>query len=169
MIREAFRVRVESHIEEAVGQGARQLTGGRRPADGRGYFYPPTVLADVHHGMRVMREETCGPVIPLMAFDDFDEAIRLANDSPYGLGACLMSHDPHLIKRFFEQVRAGTMWINDPLTDNCAGPFGGMKMSGLGRELGQEGLDEFSQVKHVHWDMVGAPKPYWYPYGRGEA
>jgi len=85
MIREAFRVRVESHIEEAVGQGARQLTGGRRPADGRGYFYPPTVLAEVDHGMRVMRDETFGPVIPLMAFDDFDEAIRLANEAAKNL------------------------------------------------------------------------------------
>ena len=169
MIREAFRVRVEDHVAEAVERGARLLTGGRRPANGPGYFYPPTVLAEVDHGMRVMRDETFGPVIPLMAFDDFDEAIRLANDSPYGLGACLMSHDARLVKRFFEEVSAGTVWINDPLTDNYAGPFGGMKMSGLGRELGQEGLDEFFQVKHVHWDIVGAQKPYWYPYGQGEA
>ena len=114
-----------------------------------------------------MQEETFGPVLPLMAYDTFDEAIRLANDSPYGLGASLMSHDPRLVKTFFEEVQAGTIWINDPLTDNYAGPFGGMKMSGQGRELGQEGLDEFLQVKHVHWDMVGARKPYWYPYGEG--
>jgi betaine-aldehyde dehydrogenase len=166
MIRDSFRQTVERQVEEAIGQGARLLAGGRRP-EGRGYFYPPTVLVDVHHGMRLMRQETFGPVLPLMAYDDFDEAIRLANDSPYGLGASLMSHDSCLVKRFFEEVHAGTIWINDPLTDNYAGPFGGMKMSGLGRELGQEGLDEFFQVKHVHWDMVGAPKPYWYPYGEG--
>jgi len=166
MIRDSFRRKVEEQVEEAVGRGARLLSGGRRPA-GRGYFYPPTVLVDVHHGMRVMREETFGPVLPLMAYEDFDEAIRLANDSPYGLGASLMSQDPRLVKRFFEEVQAGTIWINDPLTDNYAGPFGGMKMSGLGRELGQEGLDEFLQVKHVHWDMVARRKPYWYPYGGG--
>jgi betaine-aldehyde dehydrogenase len=164
MIRDTFRRKVEDQVQEAVAQGARLLAGGARP-DRRGFFYPPTVLVDVHHGMRIMREETFGPVLPLMAYDTFDEAIRLANDSPYGLGASLMSHDPRLVKRFFEEVEAGTIWINDPLTDNYAGPFGGMKMSGLGRELGQEGLDEFLQVKHVHWDMVGARKPYWYPYG----
>jgi betaine-aldehyde dehydrogenase len=168
MIRESFRRKVDDQVQAAVAQGARLLCGGAR-LDRRGFFYPPTVLVDVHHGMAVMTEETFGPVLPLMAYDDFDEAIRLANDSPYGLGASLMCHDPRLIKRFFEEVQAGTIWINDPLTDNYAGPFGGMKMSGLGRELGQEGLDEFFQVKHVHWDMVGAHKSYWYPYGKGDS
>jgi len=166
MIREPFRARVEAQVAEAVAQGARLLSGGARPAR-PGYFYPPTVLTDVHHGMCVMRDETFGPVIPLMAYGDFEQAIALANDSPYGLGASLMCRDPRLVKRFFEEVQAGTVWINDPLTDNYAGPFGGMKMSGLGRELGQEGLDEFLRVKHVHWDIVGAPKDYWYPYGQG--
>jgi len=103
-------------------------------------------------------------VLPLMPYKDFDEAIQLANDTPYGLGASLMSNDLRLVKRFYEQVEAGTIWINDPLTDNYAGPFGGMKMSGLGRELGQEGIDEFYEVKHVHWDMIGAQKDFWYPY-----
>jgi betaine-aldehyde dehydrogenase len=114
--------------------------------------------------MRLMKEETFGPVIPLMAYKDFDEAIALANDCQYGLGASLMSHDAKLVKRFFEEVKGGTIWINDPLTDNFAGPFGGMKMSGLGRELGQEGLDEYYDVKHVHWDIEGGVKEYWYPY-----
>ena len=114
--------------------------------------------------MRLMREETFGPVIPLMAYKDFDEAIRLANDCQYGLGACLMTHDAKLVKRYFEGVKAGTVWINDPLTDNFAGPFGGMKMSGLGRELGQEGIDEYYEVKHVHWDIEGELKDFWYPY-----
>jgi betaine-aldehyde dehydrogenase len=114
--------------------------------------------------MAVMREETFGPVLPLMPYKDFDQAIELANDSQYGLGASLMSNDPKLVKRFFEEVDAGTIWINDPLTDNYAGPFGGMKMSGVGRELGQEGLDEFYEVKHVHWDMLASPKDYWFPY-----
>ena len=168
MIRESFRRKVDEQVHEAVDQGARLLTGGTR-LDRPGFFYTPAVLVDVHHGMRIMREETFGPVLPLMAYDRFDEAVRLANDSPYGLGASLMSHDPRLVKTFFEEVQAGTIWINDPLTDNYAGPFGGMKMSGLGRELGQEGLDEFLQVKHVHWDMVGARKPYWYPYGEGDS
>ena len=75
-----------------------------------------------------------------------------------------MSHDARLVKRFYERVHAGTVWINDPLADNFAGPFGGMKMSGLGRELGQAGLDEFCQVKHVHWDVTGKIQDYWQPY-----
>ena len=99
-----------------------------------------------------------------MPHRDFDEAIRLANDNPYGLGASLMTHDSRLVKRFFEGVQAGTVWINNPLTDYFAGPFGGMEMSGMGRELGPAGRDEFLQLKHVHWDVEGGVKEYWYPY-----
>ena len=167
LLRNPFREKVEAHLREAVDAGAQVLTGGKRPSGmERGYFLEPAVLTGVDHSMKVMREETFGPVIPLMPYRGFDEAIRLANDSPYGLGACLMTHDHRLVKQFYEGVQAGTIWINDPLTDNYAGPFGGMKMSGGGRELGQEGLDEFTQSKHVHWDMVGALKDFWYPYGR---
>ena len=115
--------------------------------------------------MKIMSEETFGPTIPLMPYKTMDEGIRLANDCQFGLGATLMSHDARFVKKFFEGVEAGTIWINDPLTDNFAGPFGGMKMSGLARELGQEGFDAFTQVKHVHWDVEGKSKDFWYPYG----
>jgi len=163
---EVFRAKVERHVAEAQAGGACLLTGGRRPAHlPRGFFYEPTVLAAVDHGMAVMREETFGPVIPLMSYRTFDEAIALANDSNFGLGACLLTRDPLKAKQFFEEVRAGTIWINDPLTDNYAGPFGGMKLSGGGRELGQEGLDEFRETKHVHWDFALERKSWWYPYG----
>ena len=165
MLRDQFRARVETHVAQAVEAGAQVTVGGERPTDlERGFFYKPTVIVNVDHSMAIMRDETFGPVLPLMAYDGFDQALELANDSEYGLGASLMSNDPKLVKRFFEEVDAGTIWINDPLTDNYAGPFGGMKMSGLGRELGQEGIDEFYDVKHVHWDMVGEIKDYWYPY-----
>jgi len=165
MIRDKFRLKVEAQVDSAVKDGARVLTGGGRPPGmQRGFFYQPTVMIHVDHSMEIMREETFGPVIPLMPYKDFDEAIQLANDNPYGLGASLMSNDPRLVKRFFEEVQAGTVWINDPLTDNFAGPFGGMKMSGLGRELGQAGFDEFCQLKHVHWDIEAGLKDYWYPY-----
>jgi acyl-CoA reductase-like NAD-dependent aldehyde dehydrogenase len=165
MIRNHFREVVESQLSEAVSTGAKILTGGKRPKDlPRGYFLQPAVVTGVDHSMRLMREETFGPVIPLMPYKDFDQAIELANDSQYGLGASLMTHDARLVKRFFEEVKAGTIWINDPLTDNFAGPFGGMKMSGFGRELGQEGIDEFYDTKHVHWDIEGGIKEYWYPY-----
>jgi betaine-aldehyde dehydrogenase len=163
---EVFRAKVERHIADARAKGAQILTGGRRPAHlPRGFFYEPTVLAGVDHSMTIMREETFGPAIPLMSYRTFEEAIALANDSDFGLGACLLTRDPLKAKQFFEEVRAGTIWVNDPLTDNYAGPFGGMKLSGGGRELGQEGLDEFRQTKHVHWDFAHERKPWWYPYG----
>ncbi len=166
MLRDKFRSKVEVQIKKAVSAGAKVLIGGKRPDQlDRGFFLEPAVLVNVDHSMEIMREETFGPVIPLMPYKTFDEAIILANDNQYGLGASLMTHDAKLVKRFFEEVHAGTIWINDPLTDNFAGPFGGMKMSGLGRELGQAGFDEFCQVKHVHWDIEGNLKEYWYPYG----
>jgi betaine-aldehyde dehydrogenase len=165
MIRDEFRVKVEKQLAAAVSQGAKIILGGTRPSEiPRGYFLSPAVVTNVNHEMRLMREETFGPVIPIMPYKDFEEAIALANDCQYGLGASLMTHDAKLVKRFFEEVQAGTIWINDPLTDNFAGPFGGMKMSGLGRELGQEGLNEYYEIKHVHWDVEGGVKEYWFPY-----
>jgi acyl-CoA reductase-like NAD-dependent aldehyde dehydrogenase len=170
MVGAKYRAKVEEHVAEARAAGARVLTGGQRPPQHpRGYFYEPTVLVNVHHGMRIMREETFGPTIPIMTFRTFDEAIRLANDNPFGLGANLYTHDARRVKQFYEEVQAGTLWVNDPLTDNDAGPFGGMKMSGMGRELGEEGLDEFRETKHLHWDFEGGAKPWWYPYGRSGA
>ena len=145
----------------------RLLVGGKRPsALPQGFFLEPAVLVNVNHDMAIMRDETFGPVLPIMPYKTFDEAIQLANDTKFGLGASLMTRDARLVKRFYEDVKAGTIWINDPLTDNFAGPFGGMKMTGGGRELGQEGLDEFYEVKHVHWDVEGKRKDYWYPYGK---
>jgi betaine-aldehyde dehydrogenase len=165
MIGSSYRAKVADHVERARQAGARVLTGGKIP-ERRGYFYEPAVLVNVSHAMPIMTEETFGPAIPIMSYDTFDEAIRLVNDSKYGLGATLRSNDPQLVKRFFEEVKAGTIWINDPLTDNYAGPFGGMKMTGGGRELGEEGLLTFMETKHVHWDFADSPKSWWYPYGR---
>ncbi len=162
-----YRTKIETRVDAAKAQGAKVLTGGRRPSQfERGYFYEPTVMTNVDHSMAIMSEETFGPAIPIMTYRTFDEAIALANDSKYGLGANLYTYDPVKAKRFFEEVEAGTLWINDPLTDNDAGPFGGFKMSGMGRELGEEGLDEFRETKHVHWDFEGGKKPWWYPYGK---
>lgn len=166
VIGDTYRAKVEEHVAEARSRGARVLTGGQRPAQlERGYFYEPTVLTNVDHSYRIMREETFGPTIPIMTFNSFDEAIALANDSDYGLGANLYTNDPKKVKQYYEEVKAGTLWINDPLTDNDAGPFGGMKLSGGARELGEEGLEEFMETKHVHWDFEMQAKPWWYPYG----
>jgi betaine-aldehyde dehydrogenase len=160
-----YRAKVEEHVAEAQAKGARLLTGGRRPSQlERGWYYAPTVLVNVNHSMKIMREETFGPCIPIMGYRDFDEAIRLANDTEYGLGAVCRTNDARFAKRFFEEVRAGTIWINDPLTDCYGGPFGGMKMSGNARELGEEGLESFLETKHVHWDFDDSPKSWWYPY-----
>jgi betaine-aldehyde dehydrogenase len=167
LVGEKYRDKVEGQVAEARAKGARILTGGRRPPQfARGYFFEPTVLTGVDHSYRIMREETFGPVIPVMAYRSFDEAIDLANDSDYGLGANLFTNDPKKVKQYFEEVKAGTCWVNDPLTDNDAGPFGGMKFSGGARELGEEGLEEFLETKHVHWDFAMEKKPWWYPYER---
>jgi betaine-aldehyde dehydrogenase len=165
LIAERFRGTVAAHVDDAVARGASLVTGGVVP-DGfdRGYFYAPTVVTGVDHDMAIMRDETFGPTIPVMSYDDVAQAIALVNDSPMGLGATLRSSDPVLVKRFFDAVEVGTVWINDPLTDNYAGPFGGMKLTGGGRELGREGLDSFLQTKHVHWDMSPDVKDWWYPY-----
>jgi betaine-aldehyde dehydrogenase len=163
MISSRYREKVVSHVSEARQRGAQVLVGGKIP-NRKGAFYEPTVLVNVDHSMKIMTEETSGPAIPLMTYRDFEEAIRLTNDSIYGLGACLYTSDAKKAKRFFEEVKAGTIWINDPLTDNYAGPFGGMKYTGGARELGEEGLDEFRETKHVHWDIEAEPKAWWYPY-----
>jgi betaine-aldehyde dehydrogenase len=169
LIGDKYRAKVEDHVEEARARGARVLTGGRRPPElQRGFFYEPTVLVDVDHSYRIMREETFGPTIPIMPFRSFDEAIALANDCDYGLGANLYTRDPRKVKQYYEEVKAGTCWVNDPLTDNDAGPFGGMKFSGGARELGEEGLEEFLETKHVHWDFSMERKSWWYPYGRDQ-
>jgi acyl-CoA reductase-like NAD-dependent aldehyde dehydrogenase len=119
---------------------------------------------DMHaSGMSLLKEEIFGPVAAILPFGTFDEALALANDSPYGLGATLFSRDARRVRRYFEEIEVGNVWVNDPLVDNPAGPFGGMKMSGLGRELGEEGLEEFQQTKHVHWDIEGPIKPWWFP------
>lgn len=167
MIGETYRAKVLAQIEDADRAGARILTGGRTtsPDDLPGWFLEPTVVTDVDHTMTLMREETFGPVIPIMPYDTIDQAIDLVNDSRYGLGATIRSGDTALIKRFADEIQAGTIWINDPLTDNMAGPFGGMKYTGGGRELGQDGLDAFLQSKHVHWDLSQGAKDWWYPYG----
>lgn len=167
MIGDSYRAKFEKQVADAKVNGAKVLVGGGRPKHlSKGFFHEPTVLSGVDHSMVIMREETFGPAVPIMEYTTFDEAIKLTNDCMFGLGAVLISNDPKKIKQFFDDVKAGTIWINDPLTDNYAGPFGGMKYSGGARELGEEGLDEFRETKHVHWDFNMEDKSYWYPYGR---
>ena len=106
---------------------------------------------------------------PIVPVDSLDEAIALANSTRFGLGANVYTRDLETAVRCMREIKAGTVWINDPLTDNDAGPFGGMKQSGLGRELGQEGLEAFQDTKHVHIETKIAPKEWWYPYAPGQS
>ena len=165
MVSAEQRAKVEKKIADSVSAGARLLVGGRRPDRlPKGFFYEPTALVDVDPSMPLMQEETFGPVAPIVRCRDIDEAIALADRSEYGLGASIYTNDLEHAMKAMEQVHAGTFWINDPLTDNDAGPFGGMRRSGIGRELGSEGIDDFRDSKHVHLDYVISSKPYWYPY-----
>ena len=155
--------KVASQVERAVAEGARLLLGGR-PMPGPGHFFEPTILAGVRHGGLPTTEEIFGPVISLIVAEDADDAIRMANDSRYGLGANVYTRSLELALRAMDGIKAGTFWVNDPLTDNDAGPFGGMRWSGVGRELGEEGLDAFREPKHVHIDYVMERKGFWFPY-----
>lgn len=166
LISEEALATVERQVGEAMADGAKLLLGGKRVQPGGlpGHYYAPTILTDVRHGSLPTREEIFGPVLSLTVAKDNDEAIWMANDSKYGLGACIYTRDLELAMRAMHGIKAGTFWINDPLTDNDAGPFGGMRWSGVGRELGEEGLDAFREPKHVHLDYVMEAKSYWYPY-----
>jgi betaine-aldehyde dehydrogenase len=165
MISAGQREKLEKKVASAVSGGARVLAGGKRPDRfAKGFYYEPTALVEVAPEMELLREETFGPVAPLVRCRDIDEAIALADRSEYGLGASIYTNSLEHAFKAMERIRAGTFWVNDPLTDNDAGPFGGMRRSGLGRELGSEGLEDFRDSKHVHLDYVIGAKPYWFPY-----
>lgn len=156
--------KVAAQVEEAVSKGARVLTGGQR---GEGRFYPPTVLTDVTHDMAVMREETFGPVIPIMAFDTEDEAVRFANACEYGLTASVWTGDHARARRLEEKLEAGVVTVNDAnFTFAEAGcPWGGVKNTGLGRTHGPEMFAELVEVKYVSEDWSMRDKQlWWYPY-----
>jgi betaine-aldehyde dehydrogenase len=159
------RARVAAQVEGAVAAGA-TLVRGAEPGD-RGHYFTPAVVTGAPAETDLLREETFGPVAPIVPVRSLDEAIDLANSTRFGLGATVYTRDLATVVRCMREIKAGTVWFNDPLTDNDAGPFGGMKQSGLGRELGQEGLEAFQETKHVHIETQIAPKEWWYPYGGG--
>jgi betaine-aldehyde dehydrogenase len=161
------RDKVAAQVDAAVDAGATLLTGGAGSGNGKGHFYSPAVVTGAPAETDLLREETFGPVAPLVPVKSLDEAIELANSTRFGLGCNVYTKDLDSILRCMREIKAGTVWFNDPLTDNDAGPFGGMKQSGLGRELGQEGLEAFQETKHVHIETQIALKEWWYPYGGG--
>jgi succinate-semialdehyde dehydrogenase/glutarate-semialdehyde dehydrogenase len=136
------------HVEDAVRGGARLLCGGQQ-LGGAGYFFEPTVLADAPRGALCMQEETFAPIAPVAAFETEAEAIERANNSPYGLSAYAFTRDIGRMFRLAESLEAGIIGINDGLPSTSQAPFGGVKQSGWGRELGIEGMDAFLETKHV--------------------
>ncbi|HEY1649371.1 MAG TPA: NAD-dependent succinate-semialdehyde dehydrogenase [Terracidiphilus sp.] len=138
-----------AQIEDAVQHGGKVICGGKRMAGASGYFLEPTVIDGVEKTSLCMREETFAPVAPITTFETEEEAIELANNSEYGLSAYAMTRDLARMFRLAERIEAGTLGINDGAPTTSQSPFGGMKQSGWGRELGSEGLDAFLETKHV--------------------
>jgi acyl-CoA reductase-like NAD-dependent aldehyde dehydrogenase len=158
---------VEKHISEAVKQGARVLTGGKRAQEKHGWFHEPTVVVDVDHSMALMREETFGPVLPIMTFKTDDEAIKLANDSIYGLTACVFTGDIKRGRRIAEQLEAGTVMVNEVVYTHAVAqtPWGGVKHSGYGRTHGRLGLLELVTPQHIHvYSLPSCPDVWWFRY-----
>jgi betaine-aldehyde dehydrogenase len=160
--------RVHALVSEAVAQGARLLCGGPldSPADCAGAFYAPAVLTEATHEMRVMREPVNGPVLAIVTVDSAEEAIALANDSDYGLGASVWTADRYGGRRIAHELRVGMVWINDHLPGPIVsrGPWGAAAGSGLGRTLGAAGLRACAQEKLVTWDPPSTRGLWWGPY-----
>jgi succinate-semialdehyde dehydrogenase/glutarate-semialdehyde dehydrogenase len=142
------REKVEELVGASVDGGARVLTGGTRPS-GRGFFYPPTVLTSVAPDATILNEEIFGPVAPIVEFDDVDDAIRMANDTEYGLVSYLYTSDLGTAMSVSERLDAGMIGVNRGLVSDPAAPFGGTKQSGVGREGGHEGMLEYLESKYV--------------------
>jgi len=165
------RDRYEAILRRAVAQGASVRVGGGRPAGfNKGWFVEATVLTGVTPEMEIMNDESFGPVVPVCRVKSFDEAIALANCSRYGLGATIYTTDLNESMRAVNELEAGMVWVNAPLLDNDAGPFGGRKQSGMGRQLGAEGLDTFRHTKLAMIDPAASPHDFWwFPYKDNEA
>jgi acyl-CoA reductase-like NAD-dependent aldehyde dehydrogenase len=162
------REQVSRVIEDISGQGANVVSGGQAPPSlEKGYFYEPTLIELTDPKRQRFEAEIFGPLATVTRVRDLDHAIELANGSNFGLGASIYTSSLETAMRAATELQAGTVWINDPLKDNDAAPFGGMKFSGLGRELGAEGITAFTQSKHVHMDFGQVPSPeWWFPYER---
>ncbi len=145
------RERVEGFIAKGLGDGARLVIGGGRPAaQDTGWFVEPTIFADVNNDHAIAQEEIFGPVLSVIAYTDVDDAIRIANDSDYGLGGTVWTSDPERGLAVARRVRTGTIGVNTYLPDPGS-PFGGIKNSGIGRELGPDALSNFTNIKSIYF------------------
>lgn len=156
---QAHMEKVLGYIEEGVRMGAHVVCGGARTDDRNGYFVQPTLITDVRADMPLLREEIFGPVLAVVPFDTFDEALEIANDSEFGLSASIWTRDLSRALRATRQVQAGRVWVNTTLDNGPETPLGGMKQSGLGREAGLAGIEEYTELKTVHINLQ--PRTHW--------
>jgi len=165
LVSRAARDRVAGLVADAISRGATLVAGGRIPPGlEAGAFYEPTILTGITADMPIVREECFGPVAAISRVPDFEAALASANDSPFGLGASLFTTSLDEAMEAAERLEAGMVWVNNPMIDNDALPFGGWKASGLGRELSRLGLDAFRRSKMVVLDHKPAVQEWWYPY-----
>ena len=153
--------KIEKTVARGIEEGATLVVGGNRPSDPelqKGFFFLPTIFADCTTSMRIVQEEAFGPILTVEKFRSEEDAIRLANDSLYGLAGAVWTKDTAKAERCAAKMRMGTVWINDYNFSFAQAPWGGFKQSGIGRELGKAGLEEYTQVKHIYQNLK--PKPY---------
>ncbi len=155
MVSGAGRDKVEQFVDDALAKRASLVAGGGRPPIENGYFYQPTVLTDVTTDMQIGCDEVFGPVMAVSAFSTIDEALQLANDSPYGLAGYVLTKDLSTATRVYERLEFGIVGVNDLVPATAEAPFGGIKTSGFGREAGQEGLSEYMDLKFVSIGLDG--------------
>jgi betaine-aldehyde dehydrogenase len=168
LISAAHLEKIEHYVAMAMTEGAVLRTGGWRPQDERlagGHYYLPTVLDEVKQGTYAVREEAFGPVLTVERFSDEDDAVRIANDTHYGLAGGVFTKDGDKAQRVAARLRHGTVWINDYHPYLPQAEWGGFKRSGIGRELGHAGLAEYQEAKHVYQNLRPGPQ-YWFASGK---
>jgi acyl-CoA reductase-like NAD-dependent aldehyde dehydrogenase len=166
VVSKAQLAKVLGYIETGRKEGARLVCGGKQPDHlKKGWFVQPTIFEEVSNSATIAREEIFGPVLAVIRYRDLDQAIAMANDSIYGLGGAVFSRDIPKAITIAKRIRTGTVWINDFHLINALAPFGGYKQSGVGRELGPQGLLEYTQAKHIHVDLaLDRSRKFWYDY-----